>query len=57
MLNAIIKFFLDNKLVAWLMLGLFVVWGFVTAPFDFESDILPRDPVSVDAIPDIGENQ
>lgn len=57
MLNAIIKFFLDNKLVAWLMLGLFVCWGLVTAPFNFDSDILPRDPVSVDAIPDIGENQ
>ena len=57
MLNAIIKFFLDNKLVAWLMLGLFVCWGLVTAPFNFDSSILPRDPVSVDAIPDIGENQ
>lgn len=57
MLNNIIKFFLDNKLVAWLMLGLFIVWGMVTAPFNFESDWLPRDPVAVDAIPDIGENQ
>ena len=57
MLNNIIKFFLDNKLVAWLMLGLFVIWGLVTAPFNFESDWLPRDPVAVDAIPDIGENQ
>ena len=57
MLNKIIKFFLDNKLVAWLMLGVFVIWGLVTAPFNFESDFLPRDPVSVDAIPDIGENQ
>jgi len=57
MLNRIIKFFLDNKLVAWLMLILFIVWGFVTAPFEFESDYLPRDPVAVDAIPDIGENQ
>jgi copper/silver efflux system protein len=57
MLNNIIKFFLDNKLVAWLMLGLFVIWGLVTAPFNIESDWLPRDPVAVDAIPDIGENQ
>lgn len=57
MLNKIIKFFLDNKLVSWLMLGVFVVWGLVTAPFSFESDWIPRDPVSVDAIPDIGENQ
>lgn len=57
MINNIIKFFLDNKLVAWLLLLLFVGWGLVTAPFDFESEWLPRDPVSVDAIPDIGENQ
>lgn len=57
MLNRIIKFFLDNKLIAWILLGLFVIWGLVTAPFNYESDWLPRDPVSVDAIPDIGENQ
>ena len=57
MLNKIIKFFLDNKLVAWLMLVLFVGWGLITAPFEWESEILPRDPVPVDAIPDIGENQ
>ena len=57
MLNSIIKFFLDNKLVAWLMLGLFIIWGLVTAPFNFELEWLPRDPVAVDAIPDIGENQ
>lgn len=57
MLNTIIKFFLDNKLVAWLMLGLFVILGLVTAPFNIESDWLPRDSVAVDAIPDIGENQ
>lgn len=57
MLNKTIKFFLDNKLVAWILLVLFIGWGLVTAPFDWESDILPRDPVPVDAIPDIGENQ
>ncbi len=57
MLNQIIKFFIDNKLVAWLLLLLFVGWGVVTAPFDLGIDSLPRDPVAVDAIPDIGENQ
>lgn len=60
MINKIIKFFLDNKLVAWLLLLLFVGWGLITAPFEFTSkfmDFLPRNPVSVDAIPDIGENQ
>lgn len=57
MLNAVIKFFLDNKLVAWLLLCLFVLWGLVTAPFNWKSEVFPRDPVAVDAIPDIGENQ
>ncbi len=57
MLNATIRFFLENKLVAWILLLTFVGWGLSTAPFDFELDWLPRDPVAVDAIPDIGENQ
>ncbi len=57
MLNKIIKFFLDNKLVTWLFLFVIIGWGLVTAPFDYNIDGLPRDPVSVDAIPDIGENQ
>ncbi len=57
MLNNFIRFFLENKLVAYLLLFLFVGWGLVTAPFDFGVDALPRDPVAVDAIPDIGENQ
>lgn len=57
MLNQAIKFFIDNKLVAWLLLLLFIGWGVVTAPFDLGVNSLPRDPVAVDAIPDIGENQ
>lgn len=57
MLNSIIKFFLENKLVTVLILLLIVGWGIVTAPFSWEVDFLPRDPVPVDAIPDIGENQ
>jgi copper/silver efflux system protein len=56
-LNAIIKFFLENKLVTTLLLVLFVSWGVVTAPFNWDVGFLPRDPVPVDAIPDIGENQ
>ncbi len=53
----IIRFFLENKLITWLLLLVFVGWGIVTAPFDFGISWLPRDAVSVDAIPDIGENQ
>ncbi len=57
MLNKLIKFFLENKLVTVLLLILFLGWGVVTAPFNWNIDFLPRDPVPVDAIPDIGENQ
>ncbi|WP_222983879.1 efflux RND transporter permease subunit [Flagellimonas meishanensis] len=57
MLNKAIKFLIENKLVAVLMLTLFVGWGIVHAPFKWDTGILPSDPIAVDAIPDIGENQ
>ncbi len=57
MLNKIIKFFLDNRLVTILLLILLVVGGLATAPFNWHGGIIPRNPVSVDAIPDIGDNQ
>ncbi|MDN5204795.1 efflux RND transporter permease subunit [Fulvivirgaceae bacterium BMA10] len=57
MLNHIIKFFLENKLVTIIILVLIIVWGIVTAPFGWNTGILPQDPVPVDAIPNIGENQ
>ena len=57
MLNKIIKYFLENKLVTILVIVLFVGWGLVTAPFGWKIGSLPSDPVPVDAIPDIGENQ
>jgi len=57
MLNKSIKFLIENKLVAVLLLVLFVGWGVVTAPFNWDTGFLPSEPVAVDAIPDIGENQ
>lgn len=57
MLNKAIKFFIENKLVAVILLTLFVGWGTVNAPFGYKTGFLPSDPVPVDAIPDIGENQ
>ncbi len=44
-------------MVTYILLFSFIVWGIVTAPFNWDIGIIPRDPVSVDAIPDIGENQ
>jgi len=57
MLHKIIKFFLENKLVTFLVLIVFILWGIATSPFNWETGVLPNDPVPVDAIPDIGENQ
>ncbi len=61
MLNKAIKFLIENKLVAVLLLVLFVGWGTVNAPFNWEQSRwlsgLPSNPIAVDAIPDIGENQ
>jgi Cu(I)/Ag(I) efflux system membrane protein CusA/SilA len=57
MLNKSIKFLIENKLIAVLMLLLFVGLGTVNAPFDWDIRFLPSNPVAVDAIPDIGENQ
>ena len=57
MLSKLIRFCLEQKLVVFLLLGFLVGWGALTAPFDWELGGLPRDPVPVDAIPDIGENQ
>ena len=57
MLNKSIKFLIENKLVAVLMLVLFIGWGTINSPFDWDTGFLPSNPVAVDAIPDIGENQ
>ncbi|MEL4454892.1 efflux RND transporter permease subunit [Lutimonas vermicola] len=57
MLNKSIKFLIENKLVALLLLLLFTGWGIVHAPFQWDTGFLPSHPVAVDAIPDIGENQ
>lgn len=57
MLNRSIKYLIENKLVATLLLALFVGWGIVNAPFNWNTGFLPSYPVAVDAIPDIGENQ
>ncbi|MDR1583801.1 MAG: hypothetical protein LBS55_11215, partial [Prevotellaceae bacterium] len=57
MLNKVIRYFLNNRLIVILILIILVAWGASVSPFDWHTGILPRDPVSVDAIPDIGENQ
>ena len=39
------------------MLLVFIGWGTISAPFNWNISFLPRNPVPVDAIPDIGDNQ
>jgi Cu(I)/Ag(I) efflux system membrane protein CusA/SilA len=56
-LNKLIKYFLDNRLIAMLLLMVILLWGISVAPFNWHGGLLPHDPVPVDAIPDIGENQ
>ena len=57
LIDRVIRFCLENKLVVGLILLALVGWGVLVAPFDWQLDFLPRSPVPVDAIPDIGENQ
>ncbi|MCK5145629.1 efflux RND transporter permease subunit [bacterium] len=57
LLDKLIKACLENKLVVFLGLSAVMMWGVMVAPFDWHIPGIERDPVPVDAIPDIGENQ
>ncbi len=57
MFNRLVKYFLENRLITFILLMGFIVLGIAFAPFNWKTGFLPRDPVPVDAIPDIGENQ
>ncbi|MFW5967622.1 MAG: efflux RND transporter permease subunit [Persicimonas sp.] len=54
--DKLIGFILRQRLAVGLVTLLMLGWGIYVAPFDFDLDV-ERDPVPVDAIPDIGENQ
>jgi copper/silver efflux system protein len=55
--GGVIGFCLDNGLIVLLLVLFAVGAGLVVAPFPWDLPILPRNPVPVDAIPDLGENQ
>ena len=57
MLNRLIRWFLENRIVTAFILILLVLGGLATSPFNWYASLLPRDPIAVDAIPDIGDNQ
>ncbi len=56
-MKKLIHFCLHQKLVVLLLLTFFIGWGVRVAPFDWDTGEYPRDPVAVDAIPDLGDNQ
>ena len=57
MLNKSIRFLIENKLVPVILLAIIIGWGVANAPFNWDIGFVPNDPVAVDAIPDLGENQ
>lgn len=57
MFQRLVKYFLENRLVTFIFLITFVVLGIAYSPFNWKTGIFPRDPIPVDAIPDIGDNQ
>ncbi|MEK7484588.1 MAG: efflux RND transporter permease subunit [Planctomycetota bacterium] len=56
-LNMLFRFCLEQKFIVILVTVFMILWGVYVAPFDWDLGAFPRDPVAVDAIPDIGENQ
>ena len=57
MFNKLVKYFLENRLITFILLIAFVVMGIAYSPFNWKTGVIPRDPIAVDAIPDIGDNQ
>lgn len=56
-INNLIRFCLENPLVVFLLTVFAVGWGLYHAPFAWNLGGVQRDPVAVDAIPNLGENQ
>lgn len=57
MFNRLVKYFLENRFITFIFLIAFIVFGIVYSPFNWNTGALPRNPIPVDAIPDIGDNQ
>lgn len=52
-----IGFFVNNKLVVFILTAMLIGAGLAYAPLRWDLGGFPRDPVPVDALPDISENQ
>lgn len=53
----LIGWFMGNKLVVFVLTALLIAGGVHVAPFAWQGGGLPRNPIPVDAIPDVGDNQ
>ena len=56
-LDAVLRACLHNRVIVLSAAIGMALWGIAVSPFDWNIDWLERDPVPVDAIPDLGENQ
>ncbi|MDO5760226.1 MAG: efflux RND transporter permease subunit [Bacteroidota bacterium] len=56
-MKKIIKYFLENRFITAALIILIICVGVYTSPFNWYLGSLPRNPVAVDAIPDVGDNQ
>ncbi|MEQ8727470.1 MAG: efflux RND transporter permease subunit [Sandaracinaceae bacterium] len=52
-----IGWFVDRKFVVFVLAGMMIAAGVYVSPFGWDLGSMPSDPLPVDAIPDIGENQ
>ncbi|SNR81171.1 Cu(I)/Ag(I) efflux system membrane protein CusA/SilA [Maribacter sedimenticola] len=57
MLKNLIKFLVQNKLVAFVLLVVFLLWGLISAPIYTDNWLIGSNAVAVDAIPNLGDNQ
>ncbi len=56
-MSRVIGFFVESPAAAVVLVGLLILGGLSTSPFDHDYGGIPRERVPVDAIPDVGENQ
>ncbi len=57
MFNKLVHYFLYHRLITFIFLISVLVLGISFAPFNWKTGLIPRNPIPVDAIPDIGDNQ
>jgi copper/silver efflux system protein len=56
-LQKLLRFCLEEKLIVVLLVTILIIGGVSVAPFDWKTRLFPRNPIPVDAIPNLGENQ